>query len=282
MNLIEFNKILSRPGQIKKDQINGLHYIIEKYPYFQAAHFLHLNGLKNRHSFKYNDYLKITAAYTTDRSVLFDYITSDDFDIHPAPADLIPLEPEVKTETKTETKFESKSESKSESKLEEVEEIEKAETRTKEATEPSPEATLKIGEPLKFGREETFSFRQWLQLSHIEPIERKDSIPVIEPKTVPITEKKEPQALTNTELIDRFISSSPKITPSILDSYSNSNMDSVTENENLMTETLAHVYVEQKKYQKAITAFTVLSLKYPEKSSFFALQIEAIKKLQEK
>ena len=154
MNLIEFNKILSRPGQIKKDQINGLHYIIEKYPYFQAAHFLHLNGLKNRHSFKYNDYLKITAAYTTDRSVLFDYITSDDFDIHPAPADLIPLEPEVKTETKTETKFESKSESK----LEEVEEIEKAETRTEEATEPSPEATLKIGEPLKFGREETFSF----------------------------------------------------------------------------------------------------------------------------
>jgi hypothetical protein len=59
-------------------------------------------------------------------------------------------------------------------------------------------------------------------------------------------------------------------------------MDSVTENDSLMTETLAHVYVEQKKYEKAITAFTILSLKYPEKSSFFALQIEAIKKLQEK
>jgi len=274
MNLIEFNKILSRPGQIKKDQINGLYTIIEQYPYFQAAHFLHLNGLKNRHSFKYNDYLKITAAYTTDRSVLFDYITSDDFDIHPAPPDLITMESEVKTETKPEIKPESKPE--------EVVEIEKTETRLKEATEPSPEATLKIGEPLKFGREETFSFRQWLQLSHLEPIERKDPMPVTEPKTVPVTEKKESQTLTNTELIDRFISSSPKITPSILDSYSNSNIDSVTENENLMTETLAHVYVEQKKYQKAITAFTVLSLKYPEKSSFFALQIEAIKKLQEK
>jgi hypothetical protein len=49
-----------------------------------------------------------------------------------------------------------------------------------------------------------------------------------------------------------------------------------------MTETLAHVYLEQKKYQKAITAFTVLSLKYPEKSSFFANQIKAIKKIQNK
>jgi len=47
-----------------------------------------------------------------------------------------------------------------------------------------------------------------------------------------------------------------------------------------MTETLAHVYLEQKKYEKAITAFHILSLKYPEKSSFFANQIEEIEKLQ--
>ena len=59
-------------------------------------------------------------------------------------------------------------------------------------------------------------------------------------------------------------------------------LESSEENEQLMTQTLAHVYVEQKKYEKAITAFTILSLKYPEKSSFFAHQIQAIKKLQEK
>jgi len=68
----------------------------------------------------------------------------------------------------------------------------------------------------------------------------------------------------------------------LYDSYTDAAMDSVQENESLMTETLAHVYVEQKKYKKAITAFTILSLKYPEKSSFFAHQIQAIKKLQEK
>ena len=48
----------------------------------------------------------------------------------------------------------------------------------------------------------------------------------------------------------------------------------------LMTETLAKVYLEQKKYKKAIQAFKILSLKYPEKSSFFADQIQAVKKLQ--
>ena len=49
-----------------------------------------------------------------------------------------------------------------------------------------------------------------------------------------------------------------------------------------MTETLAKVYLEQKKYVNAIKAYRILSLKYPEKSSFFATQIKAIKLLDKK
>ena len=261
MNLIEFNKILIQPNQIKKDQIGGLKTIIEEYPFFQVAHFLHLKALKARHSFKYNDYLKKTAAYTTDRSVLFDSITSDDLDIHPAPADLIIAQGEKKEEQQV------------------------ADSGTTEKTieeDTSPEETLGIGRPLKFKSDESYSFREWLQLSSFEPIDRTESATA--PKeSEPNTENKS-QAKGNEEmdLIDKFIASSPKINPSLYDSYADAAMDSVQENESLMTETLAHVYVEQKKYQKAITAFTILSLKYPEKSSFFAHQIGAIKKLQEK
>ena len=51
--------------------------------------------------------------------------------------------------------------------------------------------------------------------------------------------------------------------------------------EALMTETLARIYVEQKNYKKAIQSYKILSLKYPEKSSFFANQIKAIEQLQE-
>ena len=47
-----------------------------------------------------------------------------------------------------------------------------------------------------------------------------------------------------------------------------------------MTETLAQVYLEQQKYAEAIQAYKILSLKYPEKNSFFAGQIQAIKKIQ--
>ncbi|MNS22632.1 hypothetical protein D3C86_2061550 [compost metagenome] len=48
-----------------------------------------------------------------------------------------------------------------------------------------------------------------------------------------------------------------------------------------MTETLAKVYLEQKKYQKAIQAYEILILKYPEKSHFFADRILDIKTLQQ-
>ena len=47
-----------------------------------------------------------------------------------------------------------------------------------------------------------------------------------------------------------------------------------------MTETLAKVLVKQKKYKKAIRAYKILCLKYPEKNVLFASQIEKIKNLQ--
>ncbi len=55
---------------------------------------------------------------------------------------------------------------------------------------------------------------------------------------------------------------------------------SVSESDELITETLAMIYFEQKKYDKALEAFQKLSLKYPEKSVYFASRIEEIEKLK--
>ena len=80
MNISDFIHILQNSNTIlSPKQTRELEDIIEEYPYFQAARALHLKGLKNLDSYKYNNALKVTAAHTADRDVLFDYITSKEF-----------------------------------------------------------------------------------------------------------------------------------------------------------------------------------------------------------
>ena len=92
----------------------------------------------------------------------------------------------------------------------------------------------------------------------------------------------EPKVEKKFDLIDKFIKNSPKIQFSQeQESDSNIIVDKKLKDE-LITETLAKIYVNQKKFKKAIKAYEILSLKYPKKSSFFADQIIDIKKLKSK
>ncbi|MBW6534843.1 MAG: tetratricopeptide repeat protein [Mariniphaga sp.] len=89
-------------------------------------------------------------------------------------------------------------------------------------------------------------------------------------------------------LIDKFLSekSAPRKrgkTPKedLPENFDNEIVEkSVSESDELITETLAMLYFEQKKYDKALEAFQKLSLKYPEKSVYFASRIEEIEKLK--
>jgi tetratricopeptide (TPR) repeat protein len=89
-------------------------------------------------------------------------------------------------------------------------------------------------------------------------------------------------------LIDKFLASTPgKIQrkEGIPESPDNSGdeevlKNSVSENDEIITETLANIYFQQKKYDKALEAFRKLSLKYPEKSVYFAARIEEIENLK--
>ncbi|WP_317046209.1 tetratricopeptide repeat protein [Flavobacterium sediminis] len=149
----------------------------------------------------------------------------------------------------------------------------KTDVAPNENTEASPEELLEIGKPFNFNSSEKHSFNEWLQLTRIAPIERNET-------------EKEPEIDSERnkkfDLIDKFIETNPKIVPS-KESQSNAvNISkSLEEPTHLMTETLAQIYLEQKKYQRAIQAYEILILKYPEKSSFFADRINSIKKLQQ-
>jgi hypothetical protein len=87
--------------------------------------------------------------------------------------------------------------------------------------------------------------------------------------------------LSQSALIDRFIIANPRIEPSRekKDIVQDDRSASVFGEGSLVTETLAKIYISQGYYSKAIDIFEKLSLKYPEKSSYFATQIQKIKEL---
>lgn len=81
------------------------------------------------------------------------------------------------------------------------------------------------------------------------------------------------------QLIDRFIADEPKIRPRRSADYSTDDLAkmSVVEDEALVTETMAKIYAMQGATRKAIKAYKLLSLKYPEKSIYFANQIKKLR-----
>lgn len=265
MNITDLTYLLNKPETINEKQTIALENVVLQFPYFQAARALHLKGLYNQESFRYNYELKKTAAYTTDRTILFEFITSDNFkaiqqekideiqksllDIEVHHVEEVIIQPEIENTSSEET------------------------TSTAESTLETLEEKLEIGKPLPFTPTERHSFQEWLQLTKISPIIREN-----EETTTQIDTEKQKKL----EIIDKFIEANPKIAPVKENTKTPANINkSVEEPTHLMTETLAKVYLEQKKYTKAIQAYEILILKYPEKSSFFADRINEIKNLQQ-
>jgi tetratricopeptide (TPR) repeat protein len=395
LNLSEYTYLLNNPNAVNEKQAKALETVVDSFPFFQSARALYLKGLYNQDSYKYNFALKQTAAHTTDRSILFDFITSDEFtiiekdiyerklallmdievvetEIHQYPAQIenVPESsdskeeitnveiPTAKIEVDTLTvfptvEFESSeidfvrlentpiiNEVSEEIKVIEISptEIDEsltisteeetiaetiAETIVEEETEEEPisveileetveetisneaisidqnsfessteeiipdlEEKLEIGKPITFLQNEKHSFQEWLQLASFKPIDRNE-----EEKETFSTEnnnQKEEKKQENTtnkqkklEIIDKFIETNPKITPARELIETPSKPIETSDTTHLMTETLARVYLEQKKYSKAIQAYEILILKYPEKSIFFADRIKDIKILQQ-
>ena len=213
MNTQTYTHLLANPSSINKEQLGDLAMVIEKYPYFQSARALQLKGLKNENSFLYNDALKLAAAYTTDRDILFEYITSETFvqnqisEIILQQSDAVrdmevvsesiseQVALEIDQQLKTEMKkaeailnpdlFERKiasvvqiSDENTVASEENKEEI----TPTESAKEPTTD--LKVDAPLDFTQKDTHTFGEWLKLTQANPIVREEPTIPLEENTV--------------------------------------------------------------------------------------------------
>ncbi|ANW97065.1 hypothetical protein AXE80_12555 [Wenyingzhuangia fucanilytica] len=238
----EFTQAI-KSQNIETLNLETLENIADKFPYFQLNKTLLLKKYHQQEHFKYNNALKNVAAHTVNREILFEFITQIE-------------------------------ETKPQEKISKIVDEQNITNEPLEANTPQEKIEQEVAQPFQFTHSEKHSFNQWLQISNPTPIKRKDSI-----------EKNETEKVSNPKLkiINQFISNNPKISPikknTPIDSTTVANSNTDISNE-LMTETLAKVYLAQKKYENAIQAYKILSLKYPEKSSLFADQIQRIKILQ--
>ncbi len=222
----------------------NLEKTLEMYPYFQPAHLLLLKRLKQSDEQLFAAQLKKSALHITDRRNLFEYLNNiEEAQLH------------RKLELLTEQREQF------------FEMIENGEEKTTEATELMELEIDTTGYRLESPEEE-------MEISlPASQINRK----------VQGQNNEEPQDEHN-KLIETFLESSPEFAPrtSLDGEKRDLSTESVTHRDDMITETLANIYIRQKHYQKAIDAFEKLSLKFPEKNSYFAGRIEEIKKLMTK
>jgi|WetSurMetagenome_2_1015567.scaffolds.fasta_scaffold02722_5 hypothetical protein len=118
------------------------------------------------------------------------------------------------------------------------------------------------------------------------PVIRVAEGPAVEPEGITGNMEAEPSRelhkRAQADLIDKFILTNPRIEPRIEKNEHPAEdlaKPSAEEKGSFITETLAKIYVAQGYYSKAIEIYEKLSLKFPEKSAYFATQIEKIKNI---
>ncbi len=247
---------IEKPHLLKEQSIGELKEIVDEFPYFQSAQLLYTYNLHAQANFRYDSYLKTCSIFTTDRSVLYRL-----------------LQPKLNA-------------SKSQKQVTPV-----------ENRDPDSDTLFELSEENQITNDEFHQFspvgsadNETVDLDLLSFDQSDSTYQFIDSETAhnhsdnPQPEENGLKAEEKIDLIEQFIKINPTIQPRIEIPTERNDLfelkdDSENENDEFITETLSRIYLKQGHYQKAIDSFRRLSLKFPEKSVYFAQQIEEIKKL---
>ncbi|MFB6318502.1 hypothetical protein [Saccharicrinis sp. FJH54] len=274
MNKGEFIAYLKEPASVKPEVVPQLKELLKAYPAFQTGHVLLLKSLYETRDVLYEKYLTKIAAYAGNRELLYDFILGSQ-DIVQAEPEFLPVEP-ISSEHKEQSESFTEQGSAGETDLPQ-ESKEKSQKHTYFDSVTISNDYFNISEIAQNSSSEdkfdgVHSFAQWLDIMTRKQNEPEEENPV--------------QPNKKWELIDNFIKENPGFVASREKAVDKEHViqdlssKSISDNDEFITETLARIYIKQRNFDKALHIFKKLSLKYPEKSIYFAGQIKIVEQLK--
>ncbi len=271
MDIQHFFSLVSNPGATSEADTMLLQRLIKDYPYFSTAHLLLLHNLKSQKDASFDHSLQSSALYVNDRKVLFNMINN-----------LSVIEATATHETASQSK--ENTDTSAEFQLEDTKPILEVTESDSMLTESVTNPVIEIGEPLQIDYSDESVRVIEFDLSASENMaEDNPSQNLIDNFLSNISADKDSELPSDNEkqtLIDKFITENPVFSVNKLD-LSDERVDistsSIVEDEEVVSETLARVYETQRLYDKAIVIYEKLILKFPEKSAYFASQIDNLR-----
>lgn len=312
MNRAEFIGLMYNPSEISRENLPALKELASVYPWFHSAHLLLLKGLKETGDVRFESQLRQSALNIADREVLYYLLHPVDIKVKTGTrvSETEHITPKEETRTETDDNLQVVIDSGRNSE-EVIKMLEKEDSSSKPLTtadgktaktlflttdsEIDNSATVTViyddgeskSEETVYYMDPSINASPYNNLLELSPDDE------IKPATDIAAEteiKKESlsghdsRKIIQTELIEKFIAANPRIEP-VRDKRDDNapavdlSKSFTEEKSGFVSETLAKIYVSQGYFSRAIEIYEKLSLKFPEKSSYFAAQIEEVKKL---